>query len=193
MKKYGVKITGVTPYMQHRMDDAKLENWEKNRKFIIERDDISKEDFVRAEFHAYKDEEKGKYFIPADHIMGAMVGAGSLHKGKMGNAKRSMKNIVCGMFQVMPEKLYLENGFLIDKRSAVNHHTKDRVITIRPKWNDWKAEFEIWVDNDTITDETVKSIVTDAGNYLGIGSFRPQKGGRFGRYRVDDFQKLNGA
>jgi len=27
MKKYKIKIKGITPYMQKRMDDVKLEEW----------------------------------------------------------------------------------------------------------------------------------------------------------------------
>ena len=38
MKKYQINIKGVTPYMQHRMDDQKLEDWEKQRGKIIERE-----------------------------------------------------------------------------------------------------------------------------------------------------------
>lgn len=39
MKQYKIEIQGVTPYMQHRMDDAKLEQWEKLRGPIHERPD----------------------------------------------------------------------------------------------------------------------------------------------------------
>jgi stress response protein YsnF len=51
MKKYKVIIEGVTPYMQHRMDDQKLEAWEKQRGPIHERPDVAHETTVRAEYH----------------------------------------------------------------------------------------------------------------------------------------------
>jgi hypothetical protein len=41
MKEYKVKIKGVTPYMQHRMDDLKLEQWEKSRGPIHELTEIT--------------------------------------------------------------------------------------------------------------------------------------------------------
>jgi hypothetical protein len=187
MKKFKIKIQGITPYMQHRMDDTTLETWEKNRKLIIERPDVSKEDYAKAMFHSYFDEETKKFFIPAEQLMGALIGAGCLRKGKVGNAKKSMKNIVSAMFQVSPEKIFLANGFAIDKRSAVNRNIKARVIVIRPRWENWDAEFELLVDNDTITNETIKGITEDAGNYIGIGSFRPSSGGRFGRFKILEF------
>lgn len=189
MKKYEVKIEGVTPYMQHRMDDQKLEEWEKNRSKIIERDDVAKEDLIRAEFHAFRN-SKNELFMPAEHIRGSMINAGAMVKSKVGNARKSMKNIVAGMFFVMPEELPLPQNFEIDKRSAVNRNIKGRIICIRPRWNDWSTKFELHVDNNTITDETVKEILVNAGQYIGVGSFRPQNNGMFGRFSLKSFKKI---
>lgn len=188
MKEYKVKIKGVTPYMQHRMDDTKLEEWEKNRKLIIERDDVAKEDSVRAEFHSYRDDEG--FFIPPEHIRGAMVGGGHLVKSKVGNTRKSMKNIVAAMFFIKEHRLPLPKEYEIDKRSAVNHNVKGRIISIRPKWNDWEAEFTLMVDNDTITIETIREIIENAGAYIGIGSFSPRNNGMFGRFELVDIQLI---
>ena len=188
MKSYKIKIVGISPYMQHRMDDTKLDEWEKNRKLIIELDDIAKEDNIRAEYHSYSDNEG--FYIPTNHILGAMINAGALVKSKVGNAKKSMKNIVAGMFSIKEEKCRLPKEYEIDKRSAVNKNIKARVISVRPKWNEWNAEFTLNVDNDTITEETIKDIIINAGNYIGIGSFRPTNNGSFGRFKLDNFTKI---
>lgn len=185
MKSYTVEIEGLTPYMQHRMDDQKLEEWEKNRKLIIERDDVAKEDLERALFHSYSD-DKG-FFLPSEHIRGALINAGAMSKSKVGNGKKSMKNIVAGMFFVTPEKIRLKNDFVIDKRSAVNRNVKARIICIRPRWDNWKVQFTLMIDNPTITKETVMEIVSNAGQYIGIGSFRPEHNGMFGRFKVVGF------
>lgn len=182
MQKFIVGIEGITPYMQHRMDDQKLEEWEKNRKLIIERDDVSKEDQARAEFHAYTDKEG--FYLPTEQIKGSLIGAGTMLKSKVGNAKKSMKNVVAGMFFIEEEKLRLPKEYVIDKRSAVNRNVKARVITIRPKWEKWKVEFTLLVDNDTITQNTIREIIENAGNFVGIGSFRPTNSGSFGRFKV---------
>lgn len=187
MKKYKVEIEGVTPYMQMRMDDKSLEEWEKNRNLIIERNDVSKDDLERALFHAYYD-NKG-FFIPSDHIRGSLIDAGNLVKSKVGNKTKSMKNIVAGMFFVTPAKIRIHNDIQVDKRSAVNQKVKVRVICIRPRWDLWKVSFELNVDNDTITDATTKQIIEYAGQYCGIGSFRPTHNGMFGRFKITKFEK----
>ena len=182
MKEFKVTIEGITPYMQHRMDDVALELNEKNRQFIVENKNVNEEDFKKALARSYFD-DKG-YYIPAEHMQGALINAGSFLKSKVGNAKKSMKNIVAAMFSLKEPKLYLPDTFTIDKRSAVNKAIKGRVITVRPKWEQWDATFTLRVDNDTITKETITELVTAAGNYVGIGSFRPTNNGMFGRFSV---------
>lgn len=190
MKTFKVKIKGVTPYMQHRMDDIKLEEWEKKRGLIIEREDVAKEDIVRAEYHCYRN-GNGKCFIPADQLRGSFIGAGSMVKGKVGSGRsKSMKQVVAAMFMVTPDHIEIPDFDTIDKRSAVNKNVKARVMVIRPKWTEWEAEFKLNVMNDTITSETVKSIIENAGDYIGIGSFRPTNNGMFGRFQVEEFKSM---
>lgn len=192
MKKYKVSISAnpIYPYyMQHRMDDLKLEEWEKLRHKIIERDDVAKEDLTRATFHSYMD-ENGNFYMPSEHIRCSLIEAGKYMKSKVGNAKKNMSNIVAAMFFVSPDKIKLPDTFEIDKRSAVNNNIKARIITIRPKWKDWKVTFDLIIDNDTITKETIKELLEYSGNYVGIGSYRPQHKGQFGRYITDSIKEI---
>jgi hypothetical protein len=109
-------------------------------------------------------------------------------KSKVGNSRKSMKNIVAGMFFVTPDEITLPDYDQIDKRSAVNRNIKARVVTIRPKWSKWIVNFQLLVDNDTITKETIVEILENAGNSIGIGSFRPTNNGMFGRFKVIDIK-----
>jgi hypothetical protein len=189
MKTYSIEIKGKTPYMQHRMDDQKLSEWESNRKLIIERPEVSKDDLTRAEYHCYRNLD-GKCFIPSEHLRSSFINAGALVKSKVGNSRKSMKNIVAGMFFVEPEEILMPDYDVIDKRSAVNRNVKARIITIRPKWTNWKAKFNLLVDNDTITTETIKEIIINAGNSIGIGSFRPTNNGMFGRFGLENIKEI---
>lgn len=190
MKSYKVRLRGTSPYMQHRMDDVKLEKWEQERHMIIERLGLNTPDQVKAEFHCYRNDD-GNCYIPAAQIKSALIEAGKLVKGKVGAATKSMKNIVAGMFLVTPEQILVTNYTHIDKRSAVNRNVKARVITVRPKWDTgWTAEFTLKIKIDTLTDDMVKNIIQYAGEYIGIGSFRPTNNGEFGCYEVLDFQEV---
>ena len=188
MKKFQVKIY-TEKYMQHRMDDAKLEEWEKERGKIIERDDISHPDLIRAEFHCYRN-NNGKCYVPSEHIKQSLINGGGQVKSKVGNGRKSMTNIVAGLFTVSPEEIIIRDFDTIDKRSAVNRNVKARIIVIRPRWDKLDLKFTILVKNDTITKETVKSIIENAGIMYGIGSYRPEHKGEFGVYEIKEFKEL---
>lgn len=180
---YRVKVEGVTPYLQHRMDDIKLDEWEKNRKHIIERPEISHEDIVRAEYHCYRNSEE-KCFIPSEHFRIAFVNGGGYLKSKVGVKTKSMKSIIAAQLMINPEEILLPDFDKIDKRSAVNRNIKGRVIVIRPKWSNWEAEFEMNFDNETLTSQTIRELIVTTGNYVGIGSYRPANNGYFGRFKL---------
>lgn len=189
MKSFKIKIEGLTPYMQHRMDTTKLEEWEKKRGLIMERAEVSQEDAVRAEFHCYRNSE-GKCFIPSDQLKGSFINAGSYVKSKVGGRSKSMKQIVAAMFNVIPEQILIPDYDAIDKRSAVNRNVKARIVAIRPKWTTWSLEFTLEVGENSITTETIRSIIEYAGNYVGIGSFRPTNNGMFGRFELTSIEEI---
>jgi hypothetical protein len=189
MKIYKVKINGITPYMQHRMDDVKLDEWERKRGPIHERSGPSEPDSSRAEYHCYRN-QSGKCYIPSDHIRGALINAGSFVKAKVGGTSKSMKTIVAAMFMVTPDQIEMPDYDAIDKRSGVNRNIKARIITIRPKWTNWEAEFTLSISNDTIAKGSIEQIIQYAGDYIGIGSFRPTNNGMFGRFTLNDIQEI---
>ena len=190
MQSFKVQITGKSPYMQHRMDDQKLEEWEKSRRKIIERDGIGDDDYKTALFHAHLD-ENGEPYIPADHIRGSLIEGGKMHSAKIGNRSRSMTNVVAGQFLLEEDRLpIIGSKMIVDKRSAVNNNNKARIIVKRPKWATWKTEFTLNVDNDDVTKEMIEQIITSAGKFIGIGSYRPTCKGTFGRFELTKFKKV---
>lgn len=185
---YKVKIEGITPYMQHRMDDVKLDVWEKNRKHIIERPDVSHEDSVRAEYHCYRN-QSGNCFIPSEQLRIAFVNGGGYLKSKVGVKTKSMKSVIAAQLMINPEEILLPDYDKIDKRSAVNKNIKGRVIVVRPKWSKWEAAFDMVFDNNTFTRETIDELIVTTGNYVGIGSYRPTNNGYFGRFKLITLSK----
>jgi len=50
--------------------------------------------------------------------------------------------------------------------------------------------FTLEIDNDTITKNTIEEIIKAAGDYIGIGSFRPQCNGSFGRFTLLEIKEI---
>ena len=56
-----------------------------------------------------------------------------------------------------------------------------------PIINQWAGTAEFWILDDIITKEVFEKAVNEAGRLIGIGRFRPEKGGFLGRFKVNGF------
>lgn len=192
MRRISVKLKSVTQYMQHRMDDQKLEQWEKSRGAIIENFGTADELERKAMYHSYIDKE-GRFFIPAEHFKQCFIKGGGTVKGKVGNQTKSMKNVVAGQWRLIESGYPLPVFTEVDSRSAVNRNVKARVMVHRPKWESWVADLTIELDEDPkskLSLETISDIIKNGGRYLGIGSYRPEHTGEFGRFEIAEIKEL---
>jgi hypothetical protein len=62
-----------------------------------------------------------------------------------------------------------------------------RITVTRPIYEGWKIGFKITVgDSNTLPLESLKDILVEAGQSVGIGTYRPT----FGRFAVTKFEKV---
>ncbi|HUU97650.1 MAG TPA: hypothetical protein VM487_18090 [Phycisphaerae bacterium] len=60
-----------------------------------------------------------------------------------------------------------------------------RVLKRYPIIHEWAGDVTFHVADDTITKEPFKYILTQAGQFIGIGRFRPRNCGWYGRFTVE--------
>jgi hypothetical protein len=60
-----------------------------------------------------------------------------------------------------------------------------RLMRYRPKLNDWSLEVDITFDEAMVERQQLISAAENAGRYIGLGDYRPAKGGPFGRFDVE--------
>jgi len=60
-----------------------------------------------------------------------------------------------------------------------------RVWRCMPVVAHWTAEVTYYVIDETITKDVFEHTLIESGNFIGIGRFRPEKGGFYGRYKVN--------
>jgi hypothetical protein len=56
----------------------------------------------------------------------------------------------------------------------------------RPQWDEWSIDVEFEIDAELLKPEDVITLVNRAGFGVGICEWRPEKGGEFGRFTVDE-------
>ena len=59
-------------------------------------------------------------------------------------------------------------------------------LRYRPEFPEWTATLNIEYDEDNITGDAIASLLHRAGMTVGIGEWRPEKNGDFGRFGIGD-------
>lgn len=170
-----VTITGLTGFLMHRYNDPGDPGRRRKRKYDPEEE---------AEKGAYRN-EKGELYIPAEGVRKSMITAAKQFKiGRM-SAARS----VAASIDIKPEQFVLDaKDYEIDKRPVVIQ--KARIMRYRPLIREWEVSFLLTYDDEDIPNQDMlKQILEYAGRKVGIGDYRPQNMGKFGRFSVTRWRK----
>jgi len=132
----------------------------------------------------YWDDEIGVY-MPTQNIRAALVGGAKLNKLGMQIKRGTL---------ILEEKSELDYGKkltlnqlwdqrFLDRRSVVV--STARVICYRPKFLKWSLMFSLHYDENILDENQILQSFENAGKFIGIGGYRPEKGGTFGRFAVE--------
>lgn len=180
MQQVLVQISGITPLIVNRFhEDAQQEatggvHTRKERP-APEAD---------ATERLYSTDDGAPYF-PSENLRRAIISAAS--RTKIG--RRSAVTDVAAAIFITPFALPIEGQWHVDSRPVVIPATRGRILRHRPMFDAWRINLELQIDVDLIDAATIRKIMDDAGNYVGIGDFRPEKKGPYGRFRVDSWQQ----
>jgi hypothetical protein len=187
---YIAAISARSPLLIHRWSDSNEAEEQTRRVHIATRDPRSE-----AEKVAYINAE-GQCWVPGVWFgrMIAEIGGGHKQRG----SRKSMKYIIPAAITVIDEEIILRGelgepltNFEVDSRPVVIPATKGRIMRHRPRFNDWHCEFSIEIDLELIEPGLVHQFIVEGGSKNGLGDFRPQKGGSFGRFSLVSWAQLN--
>lgn len=154
----------------------------------------------QAEKSAYREGKKpgAPLVFPGAALQRLMREAGSNHKEK--GTRKTLKYRVPAAVLVLDEfvPLYADDrkkraeDFEVDSRSAVNPFTKGRMMCHRPRLEKWAAKFRIRINEEVMNPQIIRQLLTEGGEQIGIGAFRPEKGGTFGLFSVVAWDCVDG-
>jgi hypothetical protein len=137
-----------------------------------------------AEKKCYRD-DSGNLYIPGGNILACLVGAGIHHKSGRSKLTTQKSSLIPAGISV--EEMIISLGttdFEVDSRSVVIPATGGRVMEHRPRLDEWQLTFTLDIDKEMFSEKTVRLLVDDAGRKVGLGDYRPQRKGPFGRFSV---------
>lgn len=186
---YRTTVKGVSSLLMHRFDES-AEAAEATRKIHLKSEDPR--DAAEKCAHRAPD---GSLYLPGASFGRLLREAGGAHKQR--GSRKSLKYVVPSAILVVQEIVTLHDDtgkpltdFEVDSRPVVIPSTKGRIMRHRPRLNAWSATFDIDVSEDLIDASTVQQLLTEGGRALGVGDFRPEKGGPFGRFMVTNWSAL---
>jgi hypothetical protein len=168
-----ITIEGQTPLLVHAYPLVRIEAFEK------------KTPEEQATLALYLDPE-GQPFFPGINVQRALIAGAVYSKGK---GRASLQKPAAACVFVQPERLPLGGvRWQVDARPVVVPATKGRVVRYRPRFDAWHFNFQLEWDDALIRDVEMRCIVDDTGQRVGIGDFRPERKGPYGRFTVVAWQ-----
>ena len=180
MKKALAHLKSVSPYQQGKFIATKKTRDETHSEFEA--------NHWRERMHV---DEKGFVFIPPMSFKNCLSEAAKYKsiqipgKGKSTYTKHFEAGILCVEPVVLPVKASDVVGKWLHVPSDGKRGGTTRVEKCFPVIPSWEGIVEFLVF-DEIIDETVFELhLKDAGQFIGIGSFRPRNNGYYGRFSVE--------
>lgn len=192
MKRFRVTIVGDTSLLQHRFGEQAETDSGKSTRRVQMHDETPRQ---AAEKVSYKD-EKGRFYFPGAAIGRMLREAGGAHKQK--GSRKSVKYLVPAAVLVLDDAVIITEAdgktpakdFEVDSRPVVIPATKGRIMRHRPRFDKWAAVFELRVNETVLHPDVVHRLLMEGGEQIGIGDYRPEKGGPFGVFRVTEWKDI---
>lgn len=140
----------------------------------------------------------GAPILPGPNVFRGLIDAGQFHKIGRRQVTSAKSSLVPAGIQLVEIECPIINPFggkpewEVDSRSVVNPSTGGRMMCHRPRFDAWKIEFTLKIDDDRMFDEALcRSLVEDLGRKIGLGDFRPARNGPFGRSMIVNWKYAN--
>lgn len=132
---------------------------------------------------------EGELFIPATNIFAAIIAAGAFHKAGKSKITTQKTSLIPAGITILDLICPLNTKhWEVDSRSVVIPATGGRVMCHRPRLDEWATSFTLDVDGEMFAEKLVRLLVDDAGKKCGLGDYRPNRKGPFGKFVVTSWE-----
>lgn len=137
------------------------------------------------------DEAKPRPYVPAANVLACLVRAGTLIKVGRTKLSTMKSSVIPAAVEIMEMVLPLFKpgesaaaDYEVDTRGVVNPATGGRMVCHRPLFHFWQLRFSLTHDAEMLDAAIVRELFDTAGSKIGLGDFRPDRRGPFGRFTV---------
>lgn len=186
-----IKIEGITPMLLNKFtDEAAMKASSGTTSAAASADRGTP--MEQAEARLYTDEE-GTLIIPNPNLFRCILDAGKFFKAGRSKVTTQKSSLVpaCLMINELAIPIISKEGWTVDTRPVRIPATGGRILCHRPCFNDWQLEFTCELDTEIMGSKLFRELVDAAGKRIGLGDFRPDCKGPFGRFTVVSWEEKN--
>lgn len=188
-----IEIEGYSPLLCNRFTDAAMEAATNRTSRAHPGDDGTPREIAEGKLYTGCNGHKGKPIIPSMNMLACIREGGRYHKHAGSKVTTLKKSLVPACVEIVDDEILIQNKqpWSVDIRAVVNPKTGGRFGCARPRFDDWKLKFGIALDSGTFPEKLLRSVVDDAGQKVGLGDFRPDRKGPFGKFKVTHWKVLS--
>lgn len=189
MKQINVEITGKTPLLLHRFTEEQQENATTGNRLSLKGDRGTPRE--QATQCLYTNEE-GEIILPQPNLFRSIVDAGKFFKNGKNKVTTQKSSLIPALVE-MDEVYYpieFDEDWDVDTRPVRIPSTGGRILRHRPCFNKWRINFSMVVDEKEMSTSMLRDIVDAAGKKIGLGDFRPDCKGIFGKFVVTKWKEV---
>lgn len=178
-----IRCEGVTPILFNRKTPEMLQAlWDKSKAPKNAGRPLPRE---HAQKCLYTD-EIGAPYLPGEMLMSALIAAGQqVRLDGRRQISTAKSTVLPGFLTLLDARMPLTPGdWEVDLRGGVNPNGGEAVCIVRPRFDRWGFETNVLVEDTEIDESKIRELFDKAGSSMGLGDFRPQRKGIFGKFRV---------
>lgn len=186
-KQIAITVEGTSPLLCNRFHEEAQQKVEGGTALSVNGDRGTPRE--QAEPKLYTD-SAGAPAFPGPNVFSCVIEAGKYHKVGKKQVTTGRSSLVPAGISVVEIEIPLLDAdgapatWEVDSRPIVNPATKGRRLAHRPRFDRWRLSFTLEVDASMFDPKFVRTLVDDAGTRIGLGDFRPDRKGPFGKFKV---------
>lgn len=184
MKTFDITIEGITPLLCNNFHDAAaLAATNGSRSSMAVGDKGSPREQASAKL--YRDED-GRCVIPQPNLFRCIIDAGKYFKAGKTKVTTQKSSLIPACVEIEGLHCLIDHkdDWDVDTRPVRIPATGGRILAHRPRFNDWRLTFTANLDESEMSAKLFREIVDAAGRKIGLGDFRPDCKGPFGKFVV---------
>lgn len=181
--RINVRIEGTTPLLCNRFTDSAAMAATSSSKTMAVGDKGTP--MEQAQGKLYIGANK-KPMIPQPNVFRSIIDAGKFFKHGKSKVTTQKSSLIPACMAVDGIELAIihKEPWTVDTRAVRIPATGGRILCHRPCFHDWALEFSIILEEQEMAPKFVREIVDKAGRAIGLGDFRPDCKGPFGKFVV---------